>query len=648
MRIVGHKPGSAFWDKMTDRFVLIPLLGFFFCILIIGMLNLSPMLVKKDGYVWSPINSRQYQVGDAYYYAAWMMEITEGKLPPGNPSAKENAEKPNVELFKLVPMILSAFPALILSDPRYIFFISFTLFPGILFLLSYHLSHVFTKSQWFSFAVGLIAVFYYWAWYGMEGGVGHSFANLLLYPLSILQISTKDIEYLNDNFRFINISVSSCVLIALILSFVTIQSKQTWFSVTVALILCLAISFTYLPQMVLSYSLLSGFCFYYLISRKTIDFKLFFSLGVCTLIFLLSIGYLDLIATCQGNTHFMGEIFTTDVQGSHTPSITLENIRQDLILNRYFFFWVIGLAAAWRRSDLRTWIIIFIIVGLTFKIIGILAPNPQFSGRFFSRAYDLPWIIFLLIALFVGIKDIIQKYDLTNQRIPKLIGHVLCSVVIVALILFPAIGFARYAIKNTQNLTHYIPVGQWEAYRWLQKNTERDSVVLAIDWNDAYLVPVYTHNNLFFGHYILENRTENDEVRRYLAAWHLLGLPRHDLERIVAESVNSYRLLDVAYLGHPDFPSPSIHESGLFIHGLIYFPYLVKFDGRVIGAPAFFNHVMNLYKTIDWQSIVTSNDCDYILVSNFYWDRAASLKDSKKFRLVYENDVRRIYKVERL
>jgi hypothetical protein len=50
-------------DKGCVATVLLPVIGFIFCISIIGLLNVAPMIAKKDGYVWSPLNSRQYKVG---------------------------------------------------------------------------------------------------------------------------------------------------------------------------------------------------------------------------------------------------------------------------------------------------------------------------------------------------------------------------------------------------------------------------------------------------------------------------------------------------------------------------------------------------------------------------------------------------------
>lgn len=643
-----------FMHKLTSPSIIIPLSGFLFCIIIVGSLNMAPMLMKKDGYVWSPLNSAQYISNDNYYYAAWMMEVIEGDFPPGNPSAKENAKNYSVEFFKVAPIALAAFPALFFSDPRYIFWISFTLFPGILFLLSYHLSHVFTKSRWFSFSIGFIAVFYYWGWYSLQGGFLQAISNLLHYPLTILEISNKVIDCLNDNFRFINISVSGCILLALFLFLVRLQDRQTWDRFTIALFFCLVISFTYLPMMILSYVFLLVFCIIYFIRADRKLFWCFFSLGVGVIIFLLSIGYLGMIGEFRGNTIFLNEIFMP--KESNSARILFSRWPEtwrSLVMNAYFVIGLIALFSSWRIKVLRDWIIVFMIAGVLIQVIFLIAPNDPYKARFYSRAYVQPFVVFSLIAIAAGTKNLCEKAALMRFRSFKHVGKFLCFVAISGLVFFPAVGFSRYAAKNTKTLASYIPQGQWDAFRWLQNNTERDSVVLAIDWSDVYLVPIYTHNNLFFGHYIIENRSKNNEVDRYLSAWHLLGLPRERLKQLVAESVSSYAILintlfrSNTFSEINQYPSRTTHESASFIHGLIYYPYNKEIEGRNTESADFLPHIMKSYDNINWMKFIDSTPCDYALISSFYWDQAASLYNSKKFRLVYENDVRRIYKVER-
>jgi hypothetical protein len=641
----GARSARQFMRKLASPAISIPLSGFLYCILLVGSLNLAPMLTEKDGYVWSPLNSAQYKSNDEYYYAAWMMEAAKGTFPPGNPSARENADVYSVEIFKVVPIILSAFPALFLSDPRYIYFVSFTVFPGILFLLSYSIAFRFTRSGWNSFSIGMAAVFYYWAWHCMQGGFLQSISNFLHYPLHIITISNTDLSDLNSSFRFINISISGVILLALILSLVRLQEQQTWDRFTIALIFCLAISFTYLPMMVLSYALLAVFSSIYFIRANRKLFYHFFSLGAAVLIFLLSVGYLDMIGRFSENTHFLHEIFISERNDGGG------SIFRPLVMNAYFWVGLIALACSWRIYTLRDWILALVIVSVLFELIFLAYPNDQYKTRFYSRAFLQPFVVFSLTAAVAGIKDLCKKDYLIRLCSANHAQKYLCFIVISSLVLFPAIGFSRYAAKNAQSLASYIPQGQWEAFQWLKKNTERDSVVLAIDWNDVYLVPIYTDNNLFFGHYIIENRTMNNEVDRYLSAWHLLGLPREDLLEFVSESVQSYLLLintlfrSNSFFKANQFPSRETHESASFIHGLIYYPYNKKINRIKLESPDFLPHVMKYYDELDWIKVLDSTPCDYVLVSDFYLERARALTESGRFKLVYSNDIRRIYRL---
>jgi hypothetical protein len=573
-----------------------------------------------------------------------MMEAAEGKFPPASPTAKENQNKYGIETFKLVPIIISAFPALFLSDPRYIFFVSFTLFPAVLFLLSYFLCYSFTKHPWYSFGVGLIMVFWYGAWAELGRGSILILSNLFYhYPLEILNISHIDIGCLNNNFRFINLSVTGPILMALILSLVLFIRERTWPRFFLSLMLLSAIAFTYIPQMIFSYAILACFILLSLIRKNRGDFWSLFLVGIFVAVYLLTINYPDMVRTCSFNTNFLANLFTD----SHNTMSLWARIKAIRPVDKYIIFWIIALVSSWKMRELRDWIIVLIAIGLSFKLINLLSSNPTAAARFFVRAYDQVWILFLLISLFFGFRKIYEGLKVGNWAISRIFCKVTGVVIIVGVITIPTLGLTKHAIDNTRHLAYYIPDKQWQAYVWLKAHTEKDTVVVAMDWNDVYLVPIYTRNKIFFGHYILDNRSEVDEVGRYLTAWHLLGLPRKDLEKIVVKSVDSYTMLDFPHFSTSNFPTADVQESGLFTHSLIYYPYLTKLAGRDIGSPEFVRYIMDWYDGMNWRSALEKATCDYILVSNSYFNRANSLDDRRRFELVYNNSLRRIYRIKR-
>src|SRR5260370_37085234 len=94
---------SSLGAWFTRRERLVPLPGCVFVVVVGALPECMPLVAGKKGQTWSPINSARFRCGDAYYYAAWMAEVTEGKIPPKNPGRKEGQSGYTIELFKVVP-----------------------------------------------------------------------------------------------------------------------------------------------------------------------------------------------------------------------------------------------------------------------------------------------------------------------------------------------------------------------------------------------------------------------------------------------------------------------------------------------------------------------------------------------------------------
>ncbi len=126
--------------------IIVPLMGFCFCLIVSALPEMVPKLVEKEGYVWSPVNSARFRAVDTFQYAAWMMEIVRGHIPPEAPGVAEKSDSFSVEIFKLTSMMLAAAPSMVFSDPRDIIAASRCLFPAVLFLaLLFSCKHLYKK-----------------------------------------------------------------------------------------------------------------------------------------------------------------------------------------------------------------------------------------------------------------------------------------------------------------------------------------------------------------------------------------------------------------------------------------------------------------------------------------------------------------------
>jgi hypothetical protein len=621
----------------------LPFLGVCFCLMVAALPEVVPLLAEKDGHTWSPVNSARYRRGDTYQYAAWVMKIVQGHIPPSSPSAAEKSNTFSVEIFKLSSMILAAAPSLVVTDPRYIIVITRCLFPAVLFLLCYLLGHAFTKSVWYSLFLGLYMLFYYSAWSILVFSIPvlKALKVFLGYPFVVARLD--EYEILNSNFRFLITSVSSCVLMSFVLSLVFFERYRGYLLFGISGVLGVGLAFSYPPQAIVGYLMLAALTASFLVERKLVEFQWLFALGAVTAVAVLSIACAVGLFNVGLDTHSFRQIFSLSTPSTGPRGTLVFCIIAGL---KFAIIEALALAAAWRSEALRRWLMVLGFIGILFFLTSFITDNGLITFRLFYRAYAFPWLGFVATAGFVWAfpraKSMLGRYR-------RIVHHAVIACLLVILAGVPLAGFVHFSWKQVHRPGSYIKTGQWEAYRWLEENTEAGAVVLAIDWDDVYLVPIFTHDNLFFGHLIIENRTAEDEVLRYLKAWHILGLPRGDLRELVSSALKNYKELENSNPLHPLDPLRS--DSASFADGLMYWPFLRQLDGIPIAGSdgehtnsQVVDKVMGWYEEQQWKRSIPSTPCLYALVSEVYWDRATKLHQSHGFVLVFQNDCRRIYR----
>jgi hypothetical protein len=136
-------------------------------------------------------------------------------------------------------------------------------------------------------------------------------------------------------------------------------------------------------------------------------------------------------------------------------------------------------------------------------------------------------------------------------------------------------------------------------------------------------------------------------VLRYLNAWHILGLPRQDLRELVTDSLANYGDLRKS---SPLEPLDTVKaDSALFVHGLMYWPFIRQFKNLPIAGendkqtnPQLVDLIMQWYDDQRWKDLTGRIPCVYAVVSEPYWRKANSINS---FDLVFQNECRRIYRI---
>ncbi len=128
-------------------------------------------------------------------------------------------------------------------------------------------------------------------------------------------------------------------------------------------------------------------------------------------------------------------------------------------------------------------------------------------------------------------------------------------------------------------------------------------------------------------------------------------MPREDLSVLVQNSVAAAR----SRQPHPvHYASADVAEEASFATDLIYWPYSLRCGGVLVSeptyahtSPEFHALVMDWYDRLDWETQFRETACDYVLVSSRWYSRLPNLTPKNGFRLLYENQCRRIYALDK-
>ncbi|AFM24422.1 hypothetical protein [Desulfomonile tiedjei] len=641
-------PGKI--HTIIDRIPLAALIGFLFCVFVSALPELAPIMRPVDGHVWTPVNSQRFRSGDTYQYGALVMGAVKGNLLSGSPTAKEKSQRGSIELLKVVSTALAAVPSWIASDRRVSIVISRCIFPGIIFLLCYLLLRLFLDNPRVCVFAALYVLFYLPSWYIFTSSpeIMKPLKVFLGYWAVILTVNEYDYS---TNFRFLVTSVSSCVFLATMWSFVTLERRQTWWAFFLALILSVALAFNYPPQTIVGYLILAGLTAMFFLEKEPRKGFEFFGLGLSILAALALMNYPNLVLSYSSDTNSFGSIWNISFSELREGATFFDAL---FLFVKYALIIAVSLYAAGSNRELRRWLIVLGSIGLVFVILDLFASNSLVSYRLLYRAHSLVWLCFVAAA-FIGWLSRSSEQWIGSALWKNRLKRAVSVLSILLVIVVPLVGFSQFAWKNLQDSSHYLEDGQYGAYQWLRENSPKGSVVLAMDWDDVNLIPMYTDNYLFFGHLIVDNRSPAEEVARYLKAWNMLGLPDSRLKRLVNESVahasDLIRYWPLYGMSRPQSFDRVAFESAMFVYGLVYWPFIGSLDGVPLAEKDgrrvdfdFVKKVIGWYDGRIWRTL-GQTECDYILVSDLYWGEAGNLRENPHLKLVYQSSCRKIFQV---
>jgi hypothetical protein len=636
----------------------IGILGTLFCVILVVMPDLLPALIGRSGMVWTPINSQQYRIGDAYYYAAWVAEILRSGIPPSSPSAAELAGQPLLESVRWFPLLVAALPGLVIRDFRFVYIIDFALTAAVLFIIPFRLAVEQLKSPWGGFLAGVSVLFFVGQWWShlpIAPGVNGS-TNFLEWlglifgvvvgsaPSSFSNIYES--EALQGSFRFINNSISAPLLLIYVYGCFRIYSKDRMTALSTAWVLAMSIAmaFSYPSRVLTAYFVLAGLACLSIARGKRNAAIALFSIGLCTIALLLLGGYVSYLKHVFAINELWNNIF--DGQSKSLVDRPLLSMLAIAAANKYVLSLALALVLVWPNRDLRD---LTLVVGVLACCLACtyLFDMPLLWPRFLDRGVDHVWFMCLMLSLVAGWKTWAEPS--TARRATLL----LVLPVFILIVLIPLRAFGDYAIISARNSTRFMSAERWETLQWIKTNVEPGATIAAPDWDDITFIPIYTSAKLAVDNMIIGGRSPSDELFRYVSVWKLLGFDRRILELRLQEMVPAAvrrRLLKVEDFRNPplspgeDFPASQIAEA------VIYWPYVSKVKSIDVATsakttePALVDWIMSVYDTVDAQRVINDLNIKYVLLSGneIGFDRSVVAICN----LVFENATHKLYAVK--
>lgn len=651
------------FEKRFDRFVggippsLIFIAGLVFSVALVILPEVLAAIRTPEGFVWSPIHSQNYRLGDLYYYGSWLKEVLDTGLPAYSPSAGELAGQPLIETWRSVGLAIAAVPGILIKDIRYLIVFDYGLSAALFFTSGYFFALALSRNHWIACLTGISVLFLtdrLWVPAGPYSAtilgvwqVPASFFSLIIHYFRDIR-TVADYDIFGSTFRFINMSFSAPVLLFYYLFATLAYIKSSMKMFFVLFIMSPVMAFTYPSHTVIAYALLFMYAVLSLARRNFRTGILFTSVGAATLIFLEIIRYRQLFRRLLETSQLWNNIFASEKMVLISGDVgTLFSI---ILTGKYLLSFLILYFLTRTKPALRDVVIVTGIIAIFLSGI-YLFTMPQLSTRFLGRGIDYLWFMLMIVVALVTLYDKIQASDITaNAMHARVIYRWMYKsaalVVFVAIVSFSGYAFGSIALKTSTNNSRYISQETMKTYTWIDQNLPPKSEVASLDWEDITLLPVFTKANLVVGHSVIDGRSLDDELDRYLATWKFVGLGRREFEETLDRGPMAMKSLcagsaykRVPVLSNDDF------NAAQFMNGVLYWPHIKQMNNILIVrdqgiTPEFKNWMLEIYDRTSSADYTKKFRAKYLLLNN---EQARVFGGGDKHKLLYKSANRVIY-----
>ena len=274
------------------------------------------------------------------------------------------------------------------------------------------------------------------------------------------------------------------------------------------------------------------------------------------------------------------------------------------------------------------------LLGLNMHLFAGISPQP---GHFEAVLLS-PFVAMLIFYLLWHIS--VNEYKSNSiKNVSIFLKMYFKHISIVLIFILLTLGFySQYAYaKNTHNLFS-IEKEYLQSYDWLKNNSEKDSVVVTLNIEQNLLLPVYTHNNVFYPYGIFSLSPTNESLERLYISYKLFGLNQSNIENFIdnaenhAEIRKSYIRIDpVTKSFNEKFFQDAILPEYLF-HG----KYLGKDDNYHIPDDVKKNIIKEFNIYINETKLLSKYRIDYIMITPIEKSLFYTI-DNNYFKKLYHN-----------
>lgn len=505
------------------------------------------------------------------------------------------------------------------------FVISDFIFPASIFSIVYFFINRMTKNS-------LISVL---------GGVGTLFGSYLLSPRALLELNTLlnfnviSSPYYMERLPFIEFVFIPFIL-AIFFTYLTIETRKVRFAVLSGLVGGLLFYSYIYYAIVFSIGLVILFLTF-TVKKSIYNLKLVFLIMLITGI--VSLVYLINFVKIQLSPEY-SEILTR-------YGVSFGRINLTYITRTFIYGTLLLLVALIIKNKGNAFFILsaFFLAGLVGLNTNLFLGYSVQLSHYISTVLQPLGVILLVILFnelckrkraissfkFQFLNKILETFSVFLNRNFRLISILLISMLLLQGLLIN-VGFS---MNKYQDLS--LTQSQREIFNWLEKNTNTDDVVLTLDIENNFLLPVYTHNNPFLPNGAQTSIHTNKILERVYIAYKLFDVQYDYLEKLLESGNLSLQISNV----REDLLGNSFNE----IFWTTYFFHL-KFPNFEIPSE-FKNNLLTDYTSYNNETneLLSKYRIDYIIVGPY--EKSISRRDLSQLRLVYvwSNNDTEIYKV---